>query len=190
MKPSNRLLLTVLVGGAIIAGSAVSFWRYMYPFGKVHGGVSLPGLRGTLLAYAGDHDGWYPGGTNSYQALQKLLSYCPSGRELAGISGDKDATATALRQGWALDAHLSSWVYVPGFRKDDPDDLALIWESRPGLNFDGRRNFDGGRPVLLVGGLITNIPGSLWDAFLQDQDRLRTRVQLERDGRTNDHMSK
>jgi len=156
--------------------------RYRYPYGKRPGGISLPGVYGSLVAYAGEHNGWFPrSDKDSYNALQQLYdSYCSSGKELAGVSGNIAAVADALRKGEPLDASLTSWVYVPGFRIGDPQNIAILWESKPGLFYDGRRNNFRGHAVLLIGGDITNVPAADWESFLKQQEQLRDGIQIKR----------
>jgi hypothetical protein len=186
MKRVGLLALALLIVGVLVFEGISKYRKYLYPYGRVWGGVSLPGLFGSLLAYAGDHDGWFPRSNKGpYDALQQLYPYCPSGRELAGVSGNADAVSNALRNGKSLDASLTSWVYVPGFRRDDPEDLAMVWESKPGLYWNGKRNNFGGRAVLLVGGNITNVPAADWAGFLKQQEEMRKAVQSGRTAPTN-----
>jgi len=161
--------------------------RHLYPHGRRPGGVSLPGLYGSLVAYAGEHNGWFPRSDKGpYDALQQLYdSYCPSGKELAGVSGNVDAVTDALRKGKPLDASLTSWVYVQGFRMGDPGNVAILWESKPGLYYDGRKNDFGGRAVLLLNGDITNVPAADWAGFLKQQGELSKVVQSNRITSTN-----
>jgi len=171
---------SLCVACLLVAGM-VGYWtiyRYLYPYGRKEGAVSLPGLYLSLLAYAGDHGGWFPySDKGPYDALQKLYdSYCPSGKELAGVSGDSKAVATALRGGKSLDASVSSWVYIQGLRLGDPERLALVWESRPGLYWNGRRNSSGARAVLLINGDITNVAAADWIGFLMWQEQMRAEV--------------
>ena len=96
------------------------------------------------------------------------------------MSGNIDMVVDALRRSKPLDGALTSWVYVQGFRTDDPKDIAILWESKSGLYYDGRRNNFGGRAVLLVGGHVTNVPAADWATFLEQQERLRKAVQGSR----------
>lgn len=173
----------IVLGIMLVCLLAVTaFQRHKYPFGRRPGGVSLPGIYGSLLAYAGEHKSWFPSSDKGpYDALQQLYdSYCPSGKELVGVSGNVGAVTDALRKGKALDASLTSWVYVPGFRMGDPDNIAILWESKAGLYYDGRRNDFGGHAVLLINGDITNVPASNWAGFLKQQEVLRKAVQSSR----------
>ena len=181
MKRLGLLVLVLLIVGALAFEGISKYRKYLYPYGQRWGGVSLPGLFGTLLAYAGDHDGWFPRSDKGpYNALQELEPYCVNGVELAGVSGNVDAVSNALRNGKSLDASLTSWVYVPGFKRDDPEDLAMVWESKPGLYWNGKRNNFGGRAVLLVGGNITNVPTAAWADFMDRQEQLRKSLFAQR----------
>jgi len=147
-------------------------YRYIYPFG--YQSCALPCIHSALISYAHDHQGKFPDSEKGpYDALQKLYpEYTPSGVELVGISGNRTAVLQALRAKAPLQ-HLTSWIYVPGLQKDDPPAIAILWEARPGLNPDGKRNFSESHAVLLIGGAITNVAGVCWTNFLIDQERLR-----------------
>lgn len=189
IKPSNLAKVGIAVLGVLLACllGVTGCQRHEYPSGRRPGGISLPGLYGSLVAYAGEHNSWFPRSDKGpYDALQQLYdSYCPSGKELAGVSGNVDVVTDALRKGKPLDASLTSWVYVPGFRMGDPENVAILWESKPGLYYDGRRNDFGGRAVLLLNGDITNVPAADWAGFLKQQEELRKAVQSSRITSTN-----
>ncbi len=186
MKRLGLLALVLLIVGVLAFEGISRYRKYLYPYGQRGGGVSLPGLFGTFLVYAGDHGGWFPRSDKGpYDALRQLEPYCVNGVELAGVTGNADAVSNALRSGKSLDASLTSWVYVPGFRRDDPEDLAMVWESKPGVYWNGKRNNFGGRAVLLVGGNITNVPAADWTGFLKQQEELRRAVQSGRTAPTN-----
>jgi hypothetical protein len=184
MKPGQfaRIAAAVICILILCILAVAAYHRHMYPFGRRPGGISLPGVYGALVSYAGDHHGWFPRSeAGSYDALQELYGlYCPTGKELAGVSGNLDAVTLALLEGEPLDASLTSWVYVQGFRLDDPEDAAIIWESKPGLYYDGKRNGFGGRAVLLIGGDITNVPAVDWESFHNHQEQLRKTIEASR----------
>ena len=124
--------------------------------------------------YALDHGGWFPrNDTNYYAALQLLYPNYSPACELAGLSGDYEATITALKQGEPLTGNLSSWVYPQGLREDDGLDLALLWERRAGVRPTGNEDPSGGHAVLFISGEIKQIPGPEWDGFLKKQEFLR-----------------
>ena len=166
---------------------AAAYWKVKYPFGRHPAGISLPGVYLSLLTYAGDHYGWFPRSEKGpYDALQQLYyEYCPSGKEFAGVSGNIDVVVNALRRGQSLDKSLTSWVYVPGFRSDDPENIAILWESKSGLNCDGKRNNFGGRAVLLLNGTITNVPAAKWTNFLTLQEKICKSILAQRNSQTN-----
>jgi hypothetical protein len=183
----TKVVVAASVALFICVLAVVGWQKYKYPFGRRPAGISLPGIYGSLVAYAGDHNGWLPQSSKgAYDALQKLFdSYCPSGKELAGVSGNINAVTNALRTGKPLDPSLTSWNYVPGYRISDPGNAAVLWESRPGLYYDGRRNSFGGRAVLFLNGDISNIPAVDWTNFLKKQDELRKLLQSSRMPGTN-----
>ncbi len=107
------------------------------------------------------------------------------GQELAGVSGNVDAVTDALRKGKPLMRLGQVGVYVQGFRMGDPGNVAILWESKPGLYYDGRKNDFGGRAVLLLNGDITNVPAADWAGFLKQQGELSKVVQSNRITSTN-----
>jgi len=70
-----------------------------------------------------------------------------------------------------MDSSLTSLVYWPGYREDDDENLALVWERRSGVTFDGRRL--PGRAVGFVTGHWRQIPDEEWAAFEDSQMKLR-----------------
>jgi hypothetical protein len=176
----NRTSTVLLCLLAACVTLGIAYRKYMYPFGTRVG--ALQSVYGGLSVYAGEHHGWFPqSDKGAYDALQGLFPvYCPSGFELAGISGNVEAVDAALRGQVPLDGSLTSWVYVPGFHRDDPPGVALLWERRGGFYADGKRNFFSGHAVLLLDGSITNVAGADWDAFLRNQEELRRRIMSRR----------
>ncbi len=59
-------------------------------------------------------------------------------------------------------------------------------ETHAGLYYNGKRNFFGGRAVLLIGGNITNVPAADWTKFLQQQEQLRNATLAKRTEQIND----
>lgn len=174
MRIVRMTLVTALICAVLVA--AFSAWRsYLYPFGRRP--CTLQCMFGGLRQYAFEHDGWFPKSViGPYDALQQLYPTNCSAGDLAGVTGDIGSVEAALRQGKSLNESLTSWVYIRGFRDDDPPNVAILWESRSGFYADGRRNSVGARPVLLLGGDITNIPATDWTNFLDGQRRLRDAV--------------
>lgn len=182
-----KTLLTILLMALLCAVVAVtvSAWRsYLYPFGRRP--CTLQCMFGGLEQYASEHEGWFPkSDRGSYAALQQLYPTNCSALEVAGVTGNIGLVEAALKQGKLLNEALTSWVYMPGFRNDDPHDIAILWESRGGFFADGRRNSVGARPVLFIGGHMTNIPAADWEAFLRGQEQMRKTVLAQRYPRTN-----
>jgi hypothetical protein len=170
-----RIVKITLLGAliSIIAVAALAACRsYLYPFGRRP--CTLQCMFGGLGQYAFEHDGWFPNSNRGpFRALQQLYPTNCSAMELAGVTGNIRAVERALEQGKALDGSLTSWVYIPGLRNDDPPDIAILWESRSGFYADGRRNFVGARPVLFLDGATTNIPAARWDTFVRNQEQMR-----------------
>lgn len=167
----SLVLCVVLPPAAIWLG-----YVWFHPYGQ-----RSDCARQTLLAlrlYAEDNAGWFPQGADTpLESLQLLYPhYCRDGALLAGMSGDLDATTQRLAAGEPLDASASSWVYHPGFRSDDPDEIAILWESRHGISMVGRRMLGGGRVVGYASCRAELIPRDEWPAFLQEQEELRAEV--------------
>ena len=134
------------------------------------------GLWVELNNYARDHNDWFPqSDKGAFAALQKLYpDYdTASGKELAGLSVDIDLTVNALKAAEQLSEKTSSWIYVPGFRSDDPENFALLWERKPGISSNGAVDPSGGHSVLLLSGVIVQIPGTNWTTYLQTQEARR-----------------
>lgn len=132
-------------------------------------------VHSALIMYAHDHQGWLPNSEKgALDGLQKLYpEYCPSGRELAGLSGDIDGVVRNLQSGQPLTEKLTSWVYVPGLKDTDNPNLAVLWEAKAGIHPNGKRDPTGARVVILLGGDITNISAADWEGFLKKQEQLR-----------------
>lgn len=180
-----RILALAVVAGAVLAVVGVSLYRKSdYPQG--HRPAALLSMYLDLRNYAADHDGNFPvSEKGGLDALQQLYPQYAAAVELAGISGDVEATAAALKRGSALNPSLTSWVYAQGLRIDDEPDLALLWESKGGLYPDGRRNEFGGHAVVLVGSDITNVPAMDWDNYLKQQEQRRNLAQSKRTAQTH-----
>jgi len=185
LSPNLQVVALAVVAGALMTIVGVSLYRKsVYPHG--HHPAALLSMYLDLRNYAADHDGNFPVSTKGgLDALQQLYPQYAAGIELAGISGDGDATVAALSHGSPLNPSLTSWVYAQGLRVDDDPDLALLWESKGGLSPNGRRNEFGGHAVVLVGSEVTNAPAVDWDEYLKEQEQRRNAVQSKRAARTN-----
>jgi hypothetical protein len=166
---SIRVLLSIIAG---LCFAYIGTKSYLYPYGVRS--AALPCFVLELRLFAGEHDGWFPGQntTNSFAALSELYAFEPGAADLlAGLTGDVKTLKRALKQGRAMDSSLTSWVYWPGYREDDDENLALVWERRSGVTFDGRRL--PGRAVGFVTGHWRQIPDEEWAAFEDSQMKLR-----------------
>jgi len=184
LLPKLQVVALAVVAGGVMTVVGVSLYRKsVYPHG--HRPAALLSMYMDLRNYAAEHDGNFPVSTKGgLDALQQLYPQYATGIELAGISGDGEATVAALSHGSPLDPSLTSWVYAQGLRVDDDPDLALLWESKGGLSPNGRRNEFGGHAVVLVGSDITNVPAMDWDNYLKEQEQRRNAVQSKRAART------
>lgn len=131
-----------------------------------------------IRIYADDHAGWLPQSKSGpYDALQKLYPiYCPSGQELAGLSGSIDSVKRALKNGEPLTDKLSSWVYVQGFNTNDDPHIAILWEAKRGIFPSGEKDPSGGHAVLFLNGDLKQIPDAGWVKFLNDQEQFRKSI--------------
>jgi hypothetical protein len=173
MRTIIRVILVLFTASLI---GFVALHKYMYPFGKR--AYTLRQMHAVLALYADENFGMFPGSEKgAYEALSKLYPKFCTGAELAGVSGDIRAVEAALLRKEPLNGSLTSWCYVPGLRRGDNPEIAVLWEARGGLLANGRRNFFGGHAVLLLSGAVTNVPASAWTAFLNEQQKLRYSIQ-------------
>ena len=171
MARFNRNLgFFVLIGTALV-GSVYGEIRFMYPFGAR--ACFLPCLNSALQQYAQDHGGTFPDGATPHLALQKLFpQYMPNAEGLAGVSGDREATARALKTGGILTSNHTSWVYIPGQTRSHPDTI-LVYERRSGLGGNGLRR-SGRRAVGYADGSAHLLPEEVFQTTLKEQERRRT----------------
>lgn len=177
------MLLIGLVLGLLALGGLAGYF-VMYPHGRRP--CTLRCMHSALLAYAADNLGNFPESSkDDYDALSKLYpEYAPSGIELAGISGNVEATVDALQNKRSLDSSATSWVYFQGFNKNDDPRIAILWESKAGLYPNGQRNFFGGHAVVFISGDITNIAAVQWNDFVKDQAKLRNESRARHEGKS------
>jgi hypothetical protein len=123
------------------------------------------------------HEGWFPkGGQNSHDDLQKLVpSYSYAG-SLAGLSGNIREVKRRIKNNYMINSKISNWVYYPGFRNDDPPNLAIIWEIQEGIAYNGRRAPPGSHAVGFVNGTFKQITRSEWKEFMKNQTALRESI--------------
>jgi hypothetical protein len=151
-------------------------YKWLYPYGNRS--CVLPCTLGALEHFAVEHEGWYPNqGMNAVDCLSALYPNLET--ELAGISGDRNEVSRRLATGKPIDESVSSWVYIPGLRTDDDPELALIWERRKGVGFNGRRK--DGYAVGFVSGGFEQIASEDWPEFAKRQETLRESVLSSRE---------
>jgi hypothetical protein len=155
------LLFLLFVGGAILV------YRHTYPYGVRP--ASLPIMIEALRAYSTDKAGAFPdAGANPLEALRKLYpKYLADPLPLAGLSGDRQLLKQQILEGSAITEAASSWVYWPGLSSDDDPEIAVIWERRSGLRFNGSRAQ--GHEVGFVGGYMRQVSDGNWEAFVKEQ---------------------
>lgn len=140
-------------------------------------------MMSALRNYAEDHNDWYPkDGKTSLESLQLLCSetndYTGEIGLLAGISGNIKETERRIKVGLPIDEQVSSWIYFPGFRDDDDDKLAIIWERQGGIRFNGAAA--DGHAVGFADSHHEQIPQERWNEFLKQQEALRQTILAQR----------
>ena len=171
----KRGLLVAAVLVVILGASGFAYHRYRYPYGWSHSCDKQ--LAMILLQHAEQHDGWFPRGEESPEASLSLLSRDdPMLVELLrGKTAPVEAVRERLASGQLLTPDTCGWHYVEGLRKDDDPKLALFWD-KIGLGHNGERLENGGHNVGFVNGEARFVSGGEWDAFLEDQARLRAAI--------------
>lgn len=162
----------------VLAGAVYFTYRHRYPYGARP--ACLPVLLAALQSYSDKHGGAFPNeGKGPLEALMMLypdqLADC---EPIAGLSGDRKLLKKQIADGSPISEAASSWVYWPGLRSDDDPEIALIWERRSGLRFNGSRAY--GHEVGFVGGYMRQISDVAWQSFLKDQERLRQEAMTKR----------
>lgn len=169
----RRPLLVLVAVVAVFTAGFVAF-RREYPFGVRT--CFLPCVLSALRAYAAEHDGWYPRGADTpLQALLALYPRYTPAANLAGLTGDIAELTSALKRGVPIADGKSSWTYVPGFRDDDGE-VAILWETRDGVRFNGARGPLGSHAVGFADGSHRQIAGGDWDEFTHQQASLRDTI--------------
>lgn len=139
----------------------------------------LPIVVDALRAYADAHDGQFPNVEGDpYASLGALYPRYIGANYLAGLSGPRKQTVKALEEGKQLSETLCSWVYHPGLKVTDDPDIAIIWEREFGLAFNGKA-IDG-RAVGYVGRPFEQISREDWEAFEEEQRKLRESIFAKR----------
>lgn len=184
---SNRKRLFAVSAVALVVVGGILYWRgyqHAYPYGPKP--AALPIVVNALRVYASDHHQSFPNiNWDSYQSLEVLYPNYLSGNYLAGLSKDSRKTELALRNGGHLKPENCSLVYVPGLFATDDQRIAIVWESRTGIAFNGRSH--PGRAVGFLSGEVNQIPDVEWEQFLSNQSFLR---QSALRSRTNSQLPK
>ena len=174
MKPRSRALIAAgLV--ALVIGGPYGCYRWQLPYGRRT--CCLPCLMGAMRWFATEQDGRYPDDLFATNTMAEF-GRCGIREQLAGLSGDIPETLRRIDAGLPLDTNVSSWVYWPGFRLDDPAELAIIWDRTEGLAFNAFRSQR--NAVGFANGSHGSIPKTEWPAFLKTQAELRARVLASR----------
>ena len=174
MKPRSRALIAAgLV--ALVIGGPYGCYRWQLPYGRRT--CFLPCLMSALRFTDEEDVGRYPDDLFATNTMAQLGRWGIR-EQLAGLSGDIPETLHRIDAGLPLDTNVSSWVYWPGFRDDDPAELAIIWDRTEGLAgnaFRSQRNAVG-----FANGTHGSIPKTEWAAFLKTQAELRAQVLASR----------
>lgn len=171
-----RVLLSI---GCVSIGATLIGWRWLYPYGARP--CALPCILSAIILYADEHDGWFPKGTaDPIEDLSLLVPSSVGPDSIAGISGDRHEAARRFKRGLSLTNGVSSWIYFPGFRADDPKELAIIWDRAVGVGFNGKRAAAGSKAVGFADGSFRTIPANGWAAFEKQEEEMRRRTLSER----------
>jgi hypothetical protein len=168
-----RDLLFVLIGIVLAAAGALLYTRAYhraYPYGPRP--ASLPIVVNALRIYASDHGQSFPDiNGDPYKSLEVLFPDYLSSWYLAGLSGDPQKTKLALEHGGHLSSENCSLVYFPGLFATDDQRLAIVWENRTGIAFNGRSR--PGRSVGFLSGEVKQVSDDEWSMFLAQQTLMR-----------------
>ena len=179
MQRISRLALLVALGSLLaLGGAGACLYQHWYPYGARP--CCLPCLLAAMRAFASANNGSFPSGRlNPNDALKVLYpAYLPDPSPLAGLSGDRKLLYRELRAGSPISERASSWVYWAGYRSDDNPEIAIVWERRAGLSFNGRRQ--SGHAVGFIGGNMRQVQEANWNSFLKEQEALRRKALEER----------
>jgi hypothetical protein len=174
VKKRTRVLFGVLGILLILGAAAFAYWRYTFPFGKIHRCDVL--LYQTLRYYAEAHDGLFPSGETTPEASLSLLYRenfmgADEAHILRAITIPREVVLRKANSGQLLGPEMCGWHYAEGLRTTDSPELALFWD-KAGVGHWGERLLGGGYIVTFVRGEHRHIPASEWPAFLDKQRRL------------------
>ena len=159
---------------AVLAGGGFAYYNWKFPFGKSHCCIIL--MMSALREYADSHNGRFPAGESSPEALLSLLyrDQLIEPYTLRGMTVSEEAVRCVLEGGRLLGPDSCGWNYVEGLTQADDPRVAMLWCKQP-LGHNGERTKDGGRQVVYVGGNIEWVSGNKWSAFLEEQKQLLSR---------------
>ena len=171
MKRRTRILLWFSAIVLVLAGGALAWWRYTFPYGKTHRCDTLLSL--ALSNYAAAHGGRYPFGESSPEASLSLLyrEGFIDAEDLRPITVSAKVVRQEANSGRLLTPETCGWHYVEGLRESDSPELALFWD-KAGVGHWGERLRGGGYIVTFVGRPSRHILASEWTMFLETQRRL------------------
>jgi hypothetical protein len=176
MKPSSSLIFIFSAISLFTLCGLALHYVIVGPHGPRQAFLRL--IDTDLANYAHDHGGALPA------TLDELYpAYSTPGVELAGLSGNVQKVTNALQRGIPI-SNITSWVYVPGLTVSDDPNIAVLWESEPGISASGKRRIRQSRAVLLLGSDISNVPMSAWRSFQLQQQQLRARTSTVRGSAT------
>ena len=152
-----------------------TWYSWKYPFGDRT--CLAPCTISALALYSERNEGWYPnGGTNYLEALAKLYPIYLDAAKLAGLSGDTETIKNRIQQGRTIEESISSWMYWPGFRNDDPPELAILWDRTVGVSGIGTRSKPDSHVVGFADGRSDTVIVEKWSDFLERQQILRSNI--------------
>ena len=175
MHVRNRAWIVTcgVVTALLLACYAV--YRYQYPYGCRS--AYLPVVLQALRSYGADHGGRFPNGERESQSALFLLypDYLVNARFLAGLTGNRSAIERECVSTQGSSGSSSTWVYWPGFTLNDSPKLAIIWERRAGVRFNGKRG--SGHAVGFLDGTVRQVPQEAWQSFVNEQTTLRRQAE-------------
>jgi hypothetical protein len=167
----------ILPGILVALPASVVLVLVGYQFARRRGDAAHA-IQVALMAFADRHDGWFPKGETSSEASLSLLHWetpLVTANVLRGRTAPEAAVRARLEAGELLTPETCGWHYVEGLRKDDDPQLALFWDKAGPGNTDTLIS-GGCHFVIFLGGSAEYIPGNEWEAFLDQQSRLRAAV--------------
>ena len=167
MRSLAKKASIILAIFALIAGGIFAYYKKTYPYGYTHRCSKAFAME--LMMWAEEHDGNYP----NFVSEDKLLikDYVgDSDYNLEMIIGKTidfdEAKAFYTKHGYILDRH-SAWHFVNDV-KSSHEGRAFAWDKIP-LGHNGQVEDSKSREVIEVSFMMSNIPESEWDKYLEKQ---------------------